>query len=149
MTITRTTDDLITLGGTAIRTALLADAALLAAIPDLADRIGMNNLDASTPLPYVRMQLVWGINENRTPRKAFDMQWLVEAVSDDQAEAGALSQKIKYALEWVTLTYTGDWYDYAKCTYIIPHAEQFEIQGHEYFAIGGTYRLRGALRAGD
>lgn len=143
----RTYDDLITIGATGIRQQLLSDPDLLAEVSDLPNRVGLSNVDANTPLPYIRMELMWGINENKTPRKAFDMYWVVEAVSTDQAEAGYLSMLVKHALEWVNLNYPGNWVDYAGCTYSTPHADQFEIQGHEYFAIGGTFRLRGALGA--
>lgn len=141
----RTADDLITIGGTGIRTAILADPTLSGLYSDLPYRVGLDTVDANTPMPYIRMEYNWGTNDNKSPRKSFDMYWDVLAVATDQAEAGLLSAYVKYALEWVNLSYPNGWRDYAGCTYNMPISRQFEIQGHEYFAIGGTYRLRGVL----
>lgn len=145
MAIVRTKDDLTTIGATGIRQAIITCADVLADYPDISDRVGLSAVDAKTPMPYVRMAHSWGFNDNKTLRKSFDMTWVVEAISDDQQEASNLAVLMKFALEGVHLPYPGNWEAWAPCTVVMPHALQFELQGHEYFAIGSTFRLRGAL----
>lgn len=133
------------LGVAGFRSLLTTDPVLLLRVPDIYARAGVDSLDANTPMPYVRIEHVFGGFLNTSNVPMFDMQFIIETISRDQVEASEVDAIVHGALLHKNPTFPGNWCPYAPITEVWPHSDVYEVQGHTYHAFGGTFRIRGYL----
>lgn len=93
-----------------------------------------------TPMPYVIFQQTAGGDENDAPRRAVDVVFRIEAISDVQDSARQIASRIDELLHNQPLTLTG-WSNYA-----IENQRLFNrvdtVQGNQYYRKGAFYRVR-------
>ncbi len=109
----------------------------------VSDRIWFQHAPDQGVLPYVLVRPMWGGADNRTARRAFDVWWQIFGVSDQQSEAADVANALASALLAQTPMFPDPFVPVGPITYIYPLSLTEEIQGQQYYGIGGVYRIRG------
>lgn len=98
---------------------------------------------AGAAIPYILLRYEAGGEENITPKNSFDAYWRVLVLTEDFAQAAHLATHVNEVLHEQTIPYPSPWSDWATCKYQYPYHDAFNIQGRQYYVVGGIYRFRG------
>lgn len=132
--------DAMTIVGTAIRSSLLANSAL---VGQVSDRIWQMVAPGGAPTPYVLFYWMGGGELNSTQHETFDMIYLVAAVADTQVKARELAGYISTTLKNQPVTYPDGYSVWSVVTEQDPYMDVSNIQNRQYWIAGAVYRFRG------
>ena len=138
--------DLITVGATGIRTQLLSNPQIAAAVLSSAGnqyKIFLRAAPGNVDVPYILLVHIWGGDTNQTPRETFDMLWRVSVVTSELPDGEDLAALVRDQLFRQKLPYPDGWTDYAGVTFTGPYMELKDLQNVQFWEIGTYLRLRG------
>ena len=137
---------MIDVAATGLRTALKANAALLALLPD-AEAIFRTQAPPTSsaavqyPRPYVVMIHSAGGTQNTSPRDAFDQRWSIKAVADTPSAAAAIAAQIRAALHHQTITLPSTW-KAMDCQELNVFEFAENVSGKQVWHTGAVYQIR-------
>ncbi len=129
--------------GTAIYSRLSNDAGVTSIIQNNGIWLGAAVSKTEVSVPYVVFNWMAGGELNDSPKPAFDVQILVDAISDDLGECMSLANAIRTALLEQEPLYSDGYKAYAPITAIDPYMERIMVEGIQFWRIGTIYRFRG------
>lgn len=106
------------------------------------NRIFYLQAPATADYPLVLVRYVWGMNDTSSSWDAFDMWFKVQVVSNNMMAADEGSTLLKNAIHQQDLPYPDPWGSEAPCYHVGQADEMINIQGTDFYALGGLYRFR-------
>jgi hypothetical protein len=103
-------------------------------------RVYEGQAPAGDPLPYVIFNHMAGGEENMTPTRGIDADYLVECVASTRADARSGAGYIEAALHDQTLTFSG--WNCVAVTQTRLFSRIDNVEGKQWFRRGAYYRIR-------
>lgn len=132
--------DILTIGGSAIRSLLVSEVNIT---DKVSDNIGQLIVHGGVSLPYITFNRMFGGLINNSPGNPFDMTWLVTAVAKTQPQAREIAGYISVALRGQEPTFIDGYKAYSVITETDPFLEFADLQNEQIWRAGAMYRLRG------
>lgn len=132
--------DALTIVGTAIRSALLANSSI---VTQVNDRVWQMIAPGGAVTPYILFYWQGGGEVNSNPRETFDIVFLVAAVAETQVKAREIAGYINTSLKNQLVEYPDGYSSWSPVTETDPYLDVSNVQNRQYWIAGAIYRFRG------